>query len=101
MKMMPGDFKAMKAIKDMKVVNAKKVRWMTNRKTMERMSDGYANARSKLLADRESWKNHLEGYAKARANLLAKMEIAAEEARSSTDRSSTARSSTARIPNAD
>ena len=85
MKMMPGDFKNMKAIKDMKVVNAKRVEWWRIRRSKERMS--------KLLAERECWKNHMEGYAKAKAKLLAKMKIAAEEACSSTDRSSTARSS--------
>ena len=109
MKMMPGDFKNMKAIKDMKVGNAKRVEWWRIRRSKERMSklaerecwknhmEGYAKAEAKLLAERECWKNHMEGYAKAEAKLLAKMKIAAEEARSSTDRSSTARSSIARF----
>ena len=105
MKMMPGDFKAMIAIKGIKVMKAKQAEQRMIMKAKARMSEGYANARSKLLAEaaeearssialEETKKRMLEGYATARANLLVE---AAEKARASTARSSIARSSTDRF----
>ena len=91
MKMMPGDFKAMKAIKGIKVMKAKQAEQRMIMKTKARMSEGYANARSNVLAQEEARKRMSEGYATARANLLVE---AAEKARASTARSSIARSST-------
>ena len=91
MKMMPGDCKAMAMKIDMKVMKAMKAEKRMAMKARERMSEGYANAKSKLLFEKEAMKRMSEGYAEARVNLLAKMEIAAEKARSSTARSSTAR----------
>ena len=87
--MMPGDFKAMKAIKDMKVMKRKQVEKRMAMKAMQRMLEGYARARSKLLFEKEAMQRMSDGYAAAKANLLAKM--AAEEARSSTARPSSAR----------
>lgn len=55
-------------------------------KAMQRMHEGYARARSKLLFEKEAMERMSPGFAAARANLFAKM--AAEEARSSTARPS-------------
>jgi len=92
MKMMPGDFKAMKGLKNMKVAKRKQVEKMMAIKAMQRMHEGYARARSKLLFEKEAMERMSDGYAAARAKLLAKM--AAEEARSSTARPSSARFAT-------
>ena len=108
MKMMPGDFKALKAIKGIKVMKAKRTEQRMGMKAMARMSEGYANARSKLLAEaaeearssialEETKKRMSYDWATARANLLAKTGIRAPVPRSSAARSSIARSSTDRF----
>ena len=84
--MMPGDCKAMKALKDMKVAKRKQVEKRMAIRLMQRLHEYRARAQSKQLSTKEAMERMSPGFAAARANLFAQM--AAEEARSSTARPS-------------